>query len=106
MRWALLRLADVADIRNRNTRAARSVMSLNADFRILLTGTPVVNTLVDLYSPIRFLRIKPWNDYAEYYAKIGRVEKKRPEEAARRSQALLNGVLLRRKSQCSGSRRS
>lgn len=40
-------------------------MSLNSDFRILLTGTPVVNSLIDLYSPIRFLQIKPWHEWSE-----------------------------------------
>ena len=89
-----------SDIRNRTTRAARSVLSLNADFRILLTGTPVVNSLIDLYSPIRFLRVTPFSDWATFNERIGRLEKKRPQEAARRAQVLLNGLLFRRKSAC------
>lgn len=50
-------------IRNRSTKTARAAYSLECSKRWLLTGTPIVNRLEDLYSLIKFLRFKPWSDH-------------------------------------------
>ncbi len=48
-------LDEAQAIKNRETRNARSVKRLNADYRLVLTGTPIENSLEDLWSLFDFL---------------------------------------------------
>lgn len=48
-------LDEAQAIKNRETRNARSVKRLNADYRLVLTGTPLENSLEDLWSLFDFL---------------------------------------------------
>jgi SNF2 family DNA or RNA helicase len=48
-------LDEAQAIKNRETRNARSVKRLNADFRLVLTGTPIENSLEDLWSLFDYL---------------------------------------------------
>ncbi|PPQ65989.1 hypothetical protein CVT26_010649 [Gymnopilus dilepis] len=91
-------IADEAqNIRNRRTRMSRSISDLQATYRWCLTGTPIVNTLADVYGLLRFLRIRPWYDWAAFHKEIGLLEKKRPNVAVARLQSIMNTFLLRRK---------
>lgn len=45
---------------------------------------------------IRFLKLRPWNDWKEFYELIGRLEKKRPKLATDRLQTIFKAALLRR----------
>lgn len=42
-------------IKNHNTKASQSVKKINADFKIALTGTPIENSLAELWSIFDFL---------------------------------------------------
>ncbi len=53
--WAALILDEAQNIKNPETKQARAARSLNADFRIALTGTPVENHVGDLWSLMDFL---------------------------------------------------
>ena len=46
-------------IRNSRTGIFRCLTALEAEYRWVVTGTPVMNKLGDLYSIVRFLRVKP-----------------------------------------------
>ena len=48
-------LDEAQAIKNRETRNARSVKQLKADFRLVMTGTPIENSLEDLWSLFDFL---------------------------------------------------
>lgn len=41
---------EIQNIKNRNTLASRSAEAMNADFRIGLTGTPIENAAIDLWT--------------------------------------------------------
>ncbi len=43
------------NIKNPSTQITQAVMKLNADFRLALSGTPVVNNTFDLYSQLNFV---------------------------------------------------
>lgn len=94
--WRRVVIDEAQNIRNRNTKASRAICFLSAQYRWCLTGTPITNTLTDIYSLMRFLKISPWHEYSHWSARIGRVEKKRPDVASARVQALLKNCLLRR----------
>ncbi|KIK70117.1 hypothetical protein GYMLUDRAFT_255303 [Collybiopsis luxurians FD-317 M1] len=90
-------LDEAQNIRNKMTRASRAVTALNAQYRWCLTGTPIINSLLDSYGIIRFLRITPWHDFQHFHPHISRLEKKNPQLAITRLQAILNTFMLRRK---------
>ncbi len=53
--WAGVVLDEAQNIKNPNTKVARAARSLAAGYRIALTGTPVENHVMDLWSIMEFL---------------------------------------------------
>lgn len=51
-------------IKNRRSKSARACYELNASHRWVLTGTPIVNRLEDLFSLVRFLKVEPWSNFS------------------------------------------
>lgn len=49
------------NIRNRTTKTAKAIYNLKSDRRWVLTGTPIINRLEDLFSLVHFLDLKPWS---------------------------------------------
>ncbi|KAJ2912392.1 hypothetical protein MD484_g8028, partial [Candolleomyces efflorescens] len=89
-------LDEAQGIRNRLTRSSRAVSELTATYRWCLTGTPIINSLIDTYGYIRFLKIRPWYDWQEFNGHIGRNEKKNPRLAVTRLQAVMSTYQIRR----------
>ncbi|KAI0416706.1 DNA repair protein rad-5 [Xylaria grammica] len=57
-------LDEAHTIKNRQSKTAKACYELSADHRWVLTGTPIVNRLEDLFSLVRFLRVEPWNNFS------------------------------------------
>lgn len=51
-------------IKNRSSKTARACYEITAAHRWVLTGTPIVNKLEDLFSLVRFLGVEPWNNFS------------------------------------------
>ena len=51
-------------IKNRQSKTAKACYELSAQHRWVLTGTPIVNRLEDLFSLVRFLRVEPWANFS------------------------------------------
>lgn len=51
-------------IRNRTTKTAKSVHELELRRKWVLTGTPVVNRLDDIFSIVKFLKLEPWSNFS------------------------------------------
>lgn len=51
-------------IKNRQSKTAKACYELAAEHRWVLTGTPIVNRLEDLFSLVRFLRVEPWANFS------------------------------------------
>lgn len=51
-------------IKNRSSKTARACYEISALHRWVLTGTPIVNKLEDLFSLVRFLGVEPWNNFS------------------------------------------
>ncbi|KAI9764106.1 MAG: DNA helicase rad5 [Candelina submexicana] len=51
-------------IKNRQSKTAKACYEISAEHRWVLTGTPIVNRLEDLFSLVRFLRVEPWNNFS------------------------------------------
>ncbi|KAF9437261.1 hypothetical protein BGZ76_001426 [Entomortierella beljakovae] len=86
-------------IKNKITKAARACAGLSATYRWCLTGTPIQNNIDELFSLIRFLKIKPYCEWDEFRDKISTPMKKSNHQYGRameRVQALLKAICLRR----------
>ncbi|KAL7626164.1 DNA helicase rad5 [Parahypoxylon ruwenzoriense] len=57
-------LDEAHTIKNRQSKTAKACYELSAKHRWVLTGTPIVNRLEDLFSLIRFLKVEPWNNFS------------------------------------------
>lgn len=57
-------LDEAHTIKNRQSKTAKACYELAAEHRWVLTGTPIVNRLEDLFSLVRFLRVEPWNNFS------------------------------------------
>ncbi|KAJ7637082.1 SNF2 family N-terminal domain-containing protein [Roridomyces roridus] len=89
-------LDEAQNIRNKMTRVSRAVTDLSAELRWCLSATPLINGLKDAYGPIRFLRVRPWYDWSDFNSHVARLEKKNPQLAVTRLQAIFRTFLLRR----------
>jgi len=69
VQWSRVILDEAHRIKGRTNSTAMAAYALQADkgFKWCLTGTPLQNRVGELYSLIRFLRVRP---YAFYYCKI------------------------------------
>ncbi|KAH8599681.1 P-loop containing nucleoside triphosphate hydrolase protein [Bisporella sp. PMI_857] len=57
-------LDEAHHIKNRQAKSSKACYEINAEHRWVLTGTPIVNRLEDLFSLVRFLRVEPWNNFS------------------------------------------
>lgn len=70
MAWHRVVLDEGHSIRNPNTKSAIAACNLLATSRWVLTGTPIVNSIKDLYSMLRFLRITGGLEKADIFNTI------------------------------------
>ncbi|KAK7452108.1 hypothetical protein VKT23_012213 [Stygiomarasmius scandens] len=90
-------IADEAQyIRNRGTKASMALAHVQAKYRWMLTGTPVTNTLADIYGLLRFGRFRPWNDWNAFNSFVARIQMEDAPLAGQRAQTILAPILLRR----------
>jgi DNA repair protein RAD5 len=61
--WRIV-LDEAHMIKNRQSKTAKACYELAATHRWVLTGTPIVNRLEDLFSLARFLRVEPWSNFS------------------------------------------
>lgn len=96
--WRRVILDEGHTIRNPKTKAAQAVSNLDAQSRWVLTGTPIVNDLKDLYSLVKFLRLTGGLEQQEIFNSVlARPLKAGLEEASLLLQALMSTICLRRK---------
>lgn len=87
-------------IRNRATATSRAVMELTSKCRWILTGTPIINRLDDLYSLVKFMDLQPWSQIGYWKSFISDpFENRNFKQAFDVVNAILDPVLLRRTKQ-------
>lgn len=93
-------LDEAQNIKNRNTKTAIAACRITATHRWCLSGTPMQNGIEEMYSLIKFCRIRPYHNWDKFSRDFVRPLKGKSEGAKDRSmeqlQALLKAVLLRR----------
>ena len=69
--FAAMVMDEIQNIKNRNTLASKAVEAMNADFRIGLTGTPIENAAIDLWTIMDRIApgcLGPGAEFKERYA--------------------------------------
>lgn len=95
--WHRVILDEAHSIKNRATNYFRACASLRARHRWCLTGTPIQNSLDDVFSLLSFLQYEPWSRVAWWKRVIARpFESGEAASALARLKAILTPVLLRR----------
>jgi len=96
VRWERIALDEAHTIKNAASQQAKACCAIKAKFRWALTGTPIHNSLLDIYSLIRFLRHEPWSELGYWKRAVGEPFEKRDARAPELLKALLRPILLRR----------
>lgn len=95
--WYRVVLDEAQYIKNKSTLTSKACSSLKSEYRWCLTGTPMQNSVFDLYSLLRFLKIKPYDNETAFNLEIGNpIQRFADRRALRKLQVLLKAILLRR----------
>ena len=96
--WRRVLLDEGHNIRNPGTKGALAATSILARSRFVLTGTPIINSLKDLYSLVRFIGLKGGLQQLEIFNHLLiRPLKYGSESATLLLQALMGTLCLRRR---------
>lgn len=91
-------------IRNRTTSTSKAVMDISSNCRWVMTGTPIINRLDDLYSIVKFLKLEPWAQISYWKMFVSDpFERKDYRQAFDVVNAILEPVFLRRTKQMQGT---
>lgn len=94
--WFRVVLDEAHSIRTQTTQVSKACCALNADRRWAVTGTPVQNSLTDLGTLIKFLRIKPFDDSHAWNQHIMAKFKLADATVVEQLQLLVSSITLRR----------
>ncbi|XP_062107990.1 helicase-like transcription factor CHR28 isoform X2 [Humulus lupulus] len=94
--WLRVILDEAQTIKNHRTQVARACCSLRAKRRWCLSGTPIQNTIDDLYSYFRFLRYDPYAVYKSFCNTIKVPISRNAVQGYKKLQAVLRAIMLRR----------
>uniref|UniRef100_A0A673B2S8 Transcription termination factor 2 n=1 Tax=Sphaeramia orbicularis TaxID=375764 RepID=A0A673B2S8_9TELE len=90
--WARIILDEAHNIKNPKAQTSMAVCQLRARARWAVTGTPIQNNLLDMYSLLKFLRCSPFDEYKLWKAQVDNGSKRGRE----RLNILTRSLLLRR----------
>lgn len=90
--WNRIIIDEAHAIKNYKSLTAMSVSRLRSHSRWALTGTPIHNDLLDMYSLLRFLRCSPFDEYKVWKRQVDN----KTEKGTQRLNTLIKTLLLRR----------
>ena len=95
--WVTIVLDEAHTIKNRETKMSQSAMKLKADFRLLLTGTPLQNHVSELWNLMQFANPGLLGSYQDFTARfLLPIERDHNKERQRLLKRIITPFLLRR----------
>ena len=95
--WTTVVLDEAHTIKNRDTQTSKAAMTLKADFRLMLTGTPLQNHLNEIWNLFQFANPGLLGSYQQFTDRfIVPIERDHDQERQRLLRRLLSPFLLRR----------
>jgi SNF2 family DNA or RNA helicase len=91
--WATVILDEAHAIKNYNTKTSKAAMSLQADFRVILTGTPIQNHLGEMWNLFQFINPGLLGNLTHFTDTFIRPE---DEKVRKRLKKLITPFILRR----------
>ncbi|KAF1825084.1 uncharacterized protein K489DRAFT_352251 [Dissoconium aciculare CBS 342.82] len=99
-KWYRVILDEAQCIKNRSTQTAKGACMLNSTYRFCMTGTPMMNSVEELFSLVHFLRIKPYCQWEKFRMDFTQPLKSSNEyakdKAMKMLQTLCKALMLRR----------
>ncbi|XP_068262161.1 helicase-like transcription factor isoform X2 [Nyctibius grandis] len=96
VKWLRIVLDEGHTIRNPNAQQTKAALNLKGHRRWVLTGTPIQNSIKDLWSLISFLKLKPFTDREWWHRTIQRPVTMGAPGGLGRLQSLIRSITLRR----------
>lgn len=95
-RWTSVVLDEAQAIKNAQTKRSQTVMALQADFRMIATGTPLENHLGELWNLFRFINPGLLGSQESFAARFATAIEQGDLAARRALKALIQPFILRR----------
>ncbi|MDR2286599.1 MAG: DEAD/DEAH box helicase [Prevotellaceae bacterium] len=92
-KWTTVILDEAHAIKNYNTKTSKAAMSLKADFRVTLTGTPIQNHLGEMWNLFQFINPGLLGNLTHFNDTFVRPD---DEKSRRRLKKLITPFILRR----------
>ena len=100
VQWLRIVLDEAQNIKNHRAKGTNACCTLRAHTRWCLSGTPLQNNAMEIYSLIHFLRILPFSDMAHFIDKIDQplrsTNQQRIDQGIQRLSVVLQSIMLRR----------
>ncbi|NWT89772.1 TTF2 factor, partial [Lanius ludovicianus] len=87
--WARIILDEAHNIKNPRVKTSIAVCKLRGSARWAVTGTPIQNNLLDMYSLLRFLRCSPFDEYKVWKYQVDNNTRKGGERLSLITRSLL-----------------
>uniref|UniRef100_A0A6Q2XW96 DNA helicase n=1 Tax=Esox lucius TaxID=8010 RepID=A0A6Q2XW96_ESOLU len=91
--WRCVIIDEAHRLKNRNCKLLDSLKMLDLEHKVLLTGTPLQNTVEELFSLLHFLEPAQFSSESEFLRDFGNLK---TEEQVQKLQAILKPMMLRR----------
>lgn len=94
VKWSRIVLDESQTIKNHKTRVARACFSLRAERRWCLSGTPIQNSVDELFSYFRFLKYDPYDKYKTFVSSIKALISQNSVKGYKKLQGVLRNIML------------
>ncbi|MGL5788254.1 MAG: DEAD/DEAH box helicase, partial [Bacteroidales bacterium] len=95
--WSMIALDEAHTIKNKETKMSKAAMKLKADFRLILTGTPIQNHLGEIWNLFNFINPGLLGTFERFKDRfVFPIIEMRDKEQQKRLKKLISPFLLRR----------